>query len=125
MFIDIRRPWRFILLVLVTIVACGTSSASYAQPSIPLEQAKAFVRAALAVSQVSEAWQLRIDEAKSEVEAERLKEQATLSMRQAIRDVDGMTMDQYRSVYHEAKRNPELAAYLKGLLEEEVVETVR
>lgn len=124
MFIDIGRPWRFILLFLVTIVAFGTN-ASNAQPSIPLEQAKAFVRTALAVSRISEAWQLRIDEAKSEVEVERLKEQAALEMRQAIRDVDGMTMDKYRTLYHKAKRDPELATYLTGLLKEEVAETVR
>ncbi len=120
MFIDIRRPLRITMLVLVLIVAFGASSASFAQATIPPAQAKAFVHAALAVSQVHEAWQERIDEAKSEVEAERLREQSMLAMRQAIRDVDGMTMERYRAMYYEAKHNPELAAYLVEILEEEV-----
>ncbi len=117
MFIDIRRTVRLTMLAAMMI---GASSISYAQSSVSPEQASAFVRAALAVSEVDEAWQIRINRAKSEVEAERLREKSMAAMRQAIQGVDGMTMEQYRAVYYEARRNPELAGYLIDILEKEV-----
>ena len=117
MFIGIGWAVRLTLLLAVMI---GTSSNSHAQSSVSPEQANAFVRAALAVSEVHETWQVRINRAKSEVEAERLREKSLAAMRQAIQGVDGMTMEQYRVVYYEAKRNPELASYLIDILEKEV-----
>ena len=125
MFNDIRRPLHFIVFIFLFLVVLGSSSASEAQSTIDPDEARAFVRAALAASQVSEEWQPRMNRAKSEVEAERLREQAAVALRRAIRDVDGMTVDRYRVMYYEAKRNPELAAYLSDLLEQEVVEAER
>jgi hypothetical protein len=101
-----------VTLILLFIVAFGTSSASHAQSTVSPGQAEAFVRAAMAINQVSEEWQPRIDRAKSEVEAERLRDQANVAMRQAIREVGGMTVDDYRTVYEAARRDPELAAHL-------------
>ena len=122
MFDDFGRPLRHAIFAFVFISACAAPSLSQAQSSVPPEQAKAFVRAALAVSQVSEEWQLRIDRAKSEVEAERVREQADIVVRKVIRETDGMTIDTYRSIYHAARRDAELAAYLADLLEQEVAE---
>lgn len=125
MFANFRRPLRVSILALLLIAAFGATSASYAQSSIEPDRAKAFVRAALAVSHVNEVWQLRIKEAKSEVAADRLREQANLAMRHAIQDIDGMTIDTYRSIYYAARQNTELAAYLSDLLEQEVAEALR
>lgn len=122
MFDDFRHPLRVTIFALVFIAAFGASSLSHAQSSIPPEQAKAFVRAALAVSQVNEEWHLRITRAKSEVEAERLREQANRAMGNAIRETKGITVDEYRTTYYTAKRNAELAAYLSDLLQQEVAE---
>ena len=122
MFENFRRPLRVSVLALLLIAAFGAASASYAQSSIEPDQAKAFVRAALAVSHVNEEWQQRIYSAKSEVEAERLRGHAALAMRKAIRETDGMTIDTYRSIYYAAKRDTELAAYLADLLEQEIAE---
>lgn len=112
-----RQP---LSLTILLFIALFTSHASLAQSTVPQEQAQAFVRAALAVSEIDQAWQQRINDAKSEVEAERLREQASIAMRKAIQEVDDMTIDRYRAMYYEAKRNPELAAYLTDLLEQEV-----
>ena len=120
MFYDIRRPLHFMLLVFLLLVALGSSSASHAQTTIDPHMAKAFVEAAIVVSLVNGTWEPRINRAKSEVEAQRLREQAASAIRQAIREVDGMTVHRYRAMYYEAKRNPELAAYLTDLLEQEV-----
>lgn len=122
MFDDFRHSLRLTIFAYVLIAAFGTPSLSHAQSSIPPEQAKAFVRAALAVGHVNEDWQQRINHAKSEVEAERLREQAALAMRKAIQETDGISIDTYRSIYHAARRDSELSAYLTDLLEQEVAE---
>ena len=122
---DIRRPLHFATFILLFVLALGSSGASRAQSTIDPDEAKAFVHAALAASQVSEAWQPRISRAKSEAEAERLREKAAVAMRRAIRNVDGMTVGRYRTMYNEAKQNPELAAYLSDLLKQEVAEAER
>lgn len=122
MFDDIRRTLYVAFLALLLIAAFGASSASNAQPTIPPDEARAFVRAALAASQVNEAWRPRINRATSEVEAERLREQEAAAMRQAIRDVDGITVEHYRVMYKAARSNPELAAYLTDLFEQELAE---
>jgi hypothetical protein len=114
-----------VMLILLFIVAFGASSASHAQSIVSPGQAEAFVRAAIAINQVNEAWQPRIDQAKSELEAERLRDQANIAMRQAIRDVGGMTVEDYRTVYHAARRDPELAAYVTELFEKKVAEALR
>ena len=122
MFNNIGRALHFIVFVFLFLVALGSSGASKAQSTFDPDEAKAFVRAALAASRVSETWQPRISRAKSEVEAERLREKAAIALRRAIRDVDGMTVDRYRKMYYAAKQNPELVAYLSDLLEQEVAE---
>lgn len=122
MFENFRRPLRVSILAFLLIAVFGASSASFAQSSFPPDQAKAFVRAALAASHVHEEWQLRINRAKSEVEVERLRDGADLAIRKAIRETDGMTIDAYRTIYDAARRDAELAAYLADLLEQEVAE---
>ena len=57
MFNDIKLPLHFIVVVCLFLVALGSSGASRAQSTIDPDEAKAFVRAALAASQVSETWQ--------------------------------------------------------------------
>ena len=120
MFNDLRHPLNFTLPIVFFLFVLGSSGASHAQATIDPHKAKAFVQAAIVVSRISEEWQSRINGAKSEVEAERLREQAASAMHKAIRDVDGMTVYRYRSMYYEARRDPELAAYLKDLLEQQV-----
>lgn len=122
---DVRRPLRMITLILLFMVAFGTSSASYAQSTVSPNQAEAFVRAAMAINQVREEWQSRIDQAKSEAEAERLRDRAAAAMRQAIRDVGDITVDEYRTIYEAARRDPELAAYVTDLFEQMVAEAQR
>ena len=117
---DIRRPLHVTLLVVLFLVALGSSG--HTQSTVDPDQAKAFVRAAIVVSLVNGTWEPRINRAKSEVEAQRLREQAASAIRQAIREVDGMTVGRYRAMYYEARRNPELAAFLTDLLEQEVAE---
>lgn len=120
MFKRFRLPLRVTIHSLILIAMLGASNASFAQSTIEPDQAKAFIRAAMAVSLVNGTWEPRINRAKSEAEAERLREQAAGAIRRAIREVDGMTVREYRSMYYEARRDPELAAYLSDLLEQEV-----
>ena len=123
MFANFRRPLRVSILALLAVF--GASNLSHAQSTIEPDQAKAFVRAALAVSHINEEWRLRIKDAKSEVAAERLREQANLAVRSAIRETDGISIDTYRSIYYAARRDTELAAYLADLLEQETAEAQR
>ena len=120
MFLDSRRSFLAVFLAFLLIFALGTSSASFAQSTVPPKQAQAFVLAAIAVQQVNEKWQPRINQATSEAQAERLKQRAAVEARQVIAEVDGITVDQYRVLYDAAKSNQELAAYLSDLLEQEM-----
>ena len=125
MFVIARRPLRVSILAFGFFTAFGAASASYAQTTIDPDQAKAFVKAALAVINVNEDWKQRIFSAKSEVEAQRLRDQASLAMRKAIKETEGISIDGYRSIYYAAKHDAELADYLSDLLKQETSLEVR
>lgn len=87
-------------------------SAAQARAELNTAKLEAFVTAAIAADRVMEQWLPRIYGAGSEAEAGRLREQADAAMIAAIEQIEGMTLDDYRSIYGAAQDDPALATWL-------------
>jgi hypothetical protein len=72
------------------------------------EQLQAFAAASRSVDQLNNKWIPQIAETGSAREKERLRSQALAEMKEAVRD-EGLSVDEYNSIYDAAERDPELS----------------
>jgi hypothetical protein len=72
------------------------------------EQLQAFAAASRRVDQLNNKWIPQIAEAGSTSEKERLRSQALSEMKEAVRD-EGLSVDEYNSIYDAAERDPALS----------------
>ena len=63
-------------------------------------------------------WAPRIYDAESDLEAMRLRERAGAAMGEAIEQTEGITLDEYRSIYATAQSDSKLAERLIALYRE-------
>lgn len=75
------------------------------------EQLQAFAAASRSMDQLNNKWIPQIAEAGSAREKERLRSQALAEMEEAVRD-EGLSVDEYNSIYDAAERDPELSGII-------------
>jgi hypothetical protein len=100
-----------------------TGGAQPAQPQshqirLTEEKIDAFVGAALAVTQVRASWKPKVDAAKSEAEAQQLRDAATAEIKQAVADAPGITTREYIAIARAAQQNPQLGDAIKARFRE-------
>ena len=83
------------------------------QLQITPEKIEAFVTAAIALNQVRSAWKPKVDAAKTEAEAEQLRDAASAEMRKAVENSPGITAREYVAIARAAQQNPNLNDAIK------------
>ena len=94
-----------------------TSPPTLEQPSdqvqITPEKIAAFVDAAIAVTKVRNTWKSKVDAAKTEAEAEQLRNEASADMRKTVENSPGITASEYIAIARAAQQNPDLNNAIK------------
>lgn len=116
---EIARLLRVLIVDLVLILALGSTNASRAQTAVSQDKAEAFVRAAMAIDDVMRQWTPRIRRAPSEAHAALLREQANAAARAAVRDAEGISLEEYRTIYDALRDDPEMAERITGMFEQQ------
>lgn len=86
------------------------------------EKLGSFVVAAIAVEDLVEQWQPRIDEAATEDEALELRAQANAELVAAVEQTPGITVEEYQEIGMAAQTDPSLAERIRTLYEEQHAE---
>ncbi len=91
------------------------------QPPISAEdlsetQLESFAAAATRVSEITEQLQMQAQGVENEEELMQLQEQANMQMLQAVED-EGLTVDEYNTIFQVAQVDPELNARLVEMME--------
>lgn len=72
---------------------------------------KAFASASLRIEKLNDKWMPRIERAQGTEEEQARRRAAMSEMTAAVRD-EGLTVEEYNTIYHEATSNPELASLI-------------
>ena len=103
-------------LLLAVVLGLAASLPAAAQGEIEEVKLEAFARAAAAVGALGERWVPRIQNAGSEAEAERMRQEAQSEMIAAIKKTEGITVEEYRQIAQAVLKDPDLRIKLEGML---------
>jgi GTP1/Obg family GTP-binding protein len=103
-------------LLLAIVLGCLAILPAAAQREIGESKLNAFARAAAAVGELGERWVPRIQNAGSEVEADKLRQEAQSEMLAAIKKTKGITVEEYRQIAQAVQKDPDLRIKLEGML---------
>ena len=106
-------------LLLALALGCLASLPAAAQREIGEAKLNAFARAAAAVGELGEQWVPRIQNAGSEGEAEKLRQEAQSEMIAAIKRTKGITVEEYRQIAQAVQKDPDLRQKLEGMLKDQ------
>jgi hypothetical protein len=95
------------------------SPAQAQQGELSDEKLNSFVVAAIAVEDLVEEWQPRIEEAATEEEALELRAQANAELVAAVEQTPGITVEEYQEIGIAAQTDPTLAERIRTLYEEQ------
>ena len=79
---------------------------------------EAFAKAAVRVDRVAMKWAPRIKKAEGPNHAKMSRQEADLDMTVAVKEAEGMMLDDFRSIYHVALCDAAVAGKIKNLLEQ-------
>lgn len=96
----------------------GDAVASQGAADFAEDELRAFIRAALAVSELERAYVAEIQAAGTEQEREAIVVEANDAMRSAIEDQEGIDVARYVEIGQAAQADPDLNATLMAMLEE-------
>jgi len=94
-------------------MAPGATTTDFAE-----DELRAFIQAALAVSDLERAYVSQIEAASTDEEREAIVVEANEAMRTAIDEQEGIGVDRYIEIGQAAQSDPELNATLMAMLEE-------
>jgi hypothetical protein len=100
-------------------LAASSSAWAQAQTEFSDQQLESFVVAALAVDELIREWNPRIQAAESEEQAAQLREEANAALLETISETDGITIEQYQEIGQAAQSDPELAARINEIYQEQ------
>ncbi|MGH6945065.1 MAG: DUF4168 domain-containing protein [Geminicoccaceae bacterium] len=101
-----RAICAFALTLVLGFAALGPARA---QTQFDDAKLASFVSAAMAVSQLIEQWNPRIQSAQNEEEANALRQQAQTELVDAINRTEGMSVEEYQQIGEAARADPQLA----------------
>lgn len=113
--------------LLASPAAVAAASAQTTQPetapapdAAPVDEGKlkSFAVAYLEVARVAQTYQPQIEQAADPDEQQRLREEATTGMMQAVEDADGITIEEYNAIFTTAQSNPQLAQQINTFVQE-------
>ena len=93
----------------------ATASGAAAQEQFTDQKVESFVDAAVAVEDLVNEWQPKIQQAQDESQAEEMRQQANLELAQAVEDTAGISVEEYMAIGQEARQDPELAARIQDI----------
>lgn len=82
------------------------------------DKLRSFATAVLAINQIAEKWQPKVQAATSEDQAATLLEQVDTEMREVIESTEGLGIDEYQQILAAAQDDPALKGQIDGLLQE-------
>lgn len=102
-------------------LALAVSAPAWAQAQAEFsdEQLQSFVVAAVAVDELIRQWNPRIQGAENAEQAALLREQANAELVETITRTEGMTVEQYQQIGQAAQSDPELAARINEIYQEQ------
>ena len=105
---------------IVPALAQTQSETMPAPEAAPVDEGKlrSFAVAYLQVRQVALAYQPQIEQAADQNEQHRLRQEATSGMVEAIESADGITVDEYNSIFATAQSDPALAQKINDFVSE-------
>ena len=110
---------RRLAAALVTSAALGVLTLGAAQAQSKIDEAKiqAYVTASIAIDSVVTQWGPKIEGAKSEQEAQSLKERANTELSKAIETTEGISIDEYMQISDATQSDTTLQRRLKQAFE--------
>jgi hypothetical protein len=102
----------------LALAASGPARAQ-AQAEFSDEQLESFVVAAVAVDELIRQWNPRIQGAENAEQAAELREQANAELVETITRTEGMTVEQYQAIGQAAQSDPDLAARINEIYQEQ------
>jgi hypothetical protein len=105
-------------------LALAASGPAWAQTPAEFsdEQLESFVVAAVAVDQLIRQWNPRIQGAENAEQAAQLREQANAELVETITRTEGMTVEQYQAIGQAAQSDPDLAARINEIYQEQAAD---
>ena len=100
-------------------LAASGSAWAQAQTEFSDQQLESFVVAALAVDELIREWNPRIQDAENEAQAAQMREEANAELLETIAKTDGITIEQYQEIGRAAPSDPQLAARINALYQEQ------
>ena len=102
-------------------LALAASGPAWAQAQAEFsdQQLESFVVAAVAVDQLIREWNPRIQGAENAEEAAQLREQANAELVETITRTEGITLEEYQEIGQAAQSDPDLAARINEIYQEQ------
>ncbi|MGI9436993.1 MAG: DUF4168 domain-containing protein [Geminicoccaceae bacterium] len=79
---------------------------------------QSFAKAVIAINQIAEEWQPKVQAATSEDQAATMLQQVDTEMRQVIESTDDLDIDEYQQIMAAAQDAPELKSQIDGMVKE-------
>ena len=107
------------ILTLVVLLVWVFPGESLAQSEFSDSKLEAFVSAAVAVTELSEQWKLRISEADDKDKADELRDQANQELLAAVEGTEGITVEEYKQISQAARDDPALTAKIREVFDQQ------
>lgn len=114
-----KSPVKRLLGAVFLAVTAGAFALGTANAEATFDDAKieAYVTASIAIDALVNQWEPKIDAAKSEAEAQKMKEQANTELTAAIEKTKGITVDEYQQIIDTATKDPAMQQRLRKAFE--------
>ncbi len=106
-------------LLLALVLGYSASLPAAAQREFGEAKLNAFAQAAAAVGELGEQWVPRIQNAGSQTEAEKMRQEAQSEMIAAIKSTEGITFEEYRQIAQAVQKDLDLRIKLQGMLRDQ------